>query len=375
MPFLNIEIKASCKDPLFVRQYMQKHGAEFKGTDEQTDTYFIVLNGRLKLREGNIENNLIYYERNNQAGPKSSHFNLVKIEDAKGLKEVLTKSMGIKVVVIKKREIYYIDNVKFHIDEVPGLGSFVEIEAGNVLRDLSEKELKEQCDFYLEELRIKQEDLLISSYSDMLLDQAKLLNSGMEVREPVPVYGKRILSIEEYLEFENDSPEKHEYYQGEIFAMAGAKVAHNMMSGNLYFGLRKRLEGKSCQPFNSDQRIYIPKNTLFTYPDISIVCGDSKTKDNDDYNLLNPSVIIEVLSPSTKRYDRGEKFILYRDIVSLREYILIDSEKVGIEAFRINAGGHWELEEYKSKETTLEIKTVGVIIPLDEIYQGVTVTL
>jgi predicted adenylyl cyclase CyaB len=374
MPFLNIEIKASSKDPLFVREYLQKHGAEFKGTDEQTDTYFKVPNGRLKLREGNIENNLIYYERNNQAGPKSSHFNLVKIEDAKGLKEVLTKSMGIKVVVVKKREIYYIDNVKFHIDEVPGLGSFVEIEAGNVLKDLSEKELKEQCDFYLEELRIKQEDLLISSYSDMLLDQPKPLNLGMEVREPVPAYGKRILSIEEYLEFENDSPEKHEYYQGEIFAMAGAKVSHNIISVNLLGVLQQKLKNKSCQPFNSDQRIYIPGNTLFTYPDISIVCGKVETKDNDDLNILNPSVVVEVLSQSTKRYDRGEKFILYRDIVSLREYILIDSQKVRIEAFRINAGGHWELEEYKSEETTLEIKTVGLSIPVDEIYQGVTLT-
>lgn len=146
MSFLNVEIKAFCSDPLFVRQYLQEHGAEFKGMDEQTDTYFIVPKGRLKLREGNIENNLIYYQRTNQAGPKSSHFNLVKIEDAKGLKEVLTKSMGIKVVVKKKREIYYIGNVKFHIDEVPGLGSFAEIEAGNILKDLSEKELKAQCD-------------------------------------------------------------------------------------------------------------------------------------------------------------------------------------------------------------------------------------
>src|SRR6185503_16492934 len=152
MSHLNVEIKAIVNDPSFVRDYLVNHSAIFNGTDEQTDTYFNINAGRLKLREGNIENNLIFYERNNQAGPKSSHFNLVKIEDAKGLKEVLTKSMGIKVVVKKKREIYYIGNVKFHIDEVPGLGSFAEIEAGNILADLSEKELKEQCDFYLEEL-------------------------------------------------------------------------------------------------------------------------------------------------------------------------------------------------------------------------------
>ena len=173
MSFLNIEIKARCRDSASIHQYLQQHGAEFKGIDLQTDTYFRVNHGRLKLREGNIENNLIYYERTNQAGPKSSHFHLVKVEDAKGLKEVLTKSMGIKVVVKKKREIYYIKNVKFHIDEVPGLGSFVEIEAGNILTDLSQDELKEQCDFYLKEFKISPEALIDVSYSDMLLAEMK----------------------------------------------------------------------------------------------------------------------------------------------------------------------------------------------------------
>ncbi|NJM62532.1 MAG: class IV adenylate cyclase, partial [Oscillatoriales cyanobacterium RU_3_3] len=99
------------------------HNAELKGTDEQTDTYFNVPAGRLKLREGNIENNLIYYERSNQAGPRNSHFHLVKVPDAGALKEVLRKSVGIKTIVKKTREIYYIGNVKFHIDAVPVLGS------------------------------------------------------------------------------------------------------------------------------------------------------------------------------------------------------------------------------------------------------------
>jgi adenylate cyclase class 2 len=171
MPFLNVEIKARCNDPESIRNYLLNHKAELKGTDEQTDTYFNVPNGRLKLREGNIENNLIFYERNNQAGPKSSHFNLVKVEDAKGLKEVLTKSMGVKVVVKKKREIYYIKNVKFHIDEVPGLGAFVEIEAGNILADLSATQLKEQCDHYMKELGINETDLVEISYSDLLLEK------------------------------------------------------------------------------------------------------------------------------------------------------------------------------------------------------------
>ena len=173
MSYLNVEIKAKCTDAAFIRNYLLKAGADFKGVDEQTDTYFNVANGRLKLREGNIENNLIFYERSNQSGPKSSHFQLVKIEDANGLKEVLTKSNGIKVVVKKRREIYYIKNVKFHIDEVPGLGSFIEIEAGNILADLSSDQLKEQCSFYISQFGIKKEDMIESSYSDMLLVEIK----------------------------------------------------------------------------------------------------------------------------------------------------------------------------------------------------------
>ncbi|HQV62227.1 MAG: class IV adenylate cyclase [Chitinophagaceae bacterium] len=169
MTFLNVEIKAKCRNSNRVREYLHNNGAEYRGTDEQTDTYFNVPNGRLKLREGNIENNLIFYDRGNQAGPKDSHFHLVKVEDANGLKEVLTKSNKIKIIVRKRREIYYLANVKFHIDEVPELGSFIEIEAGNILADLSALQLREQCNFYLHELGIENEDLVEVSYSDMLL--------------------------------------------------------------------------------------------------------------------------------------------------------------------------------------------------------------
>jgi predicted adenylyl cyclase CyaB len=169
MSYLNIEIKARCSDPSFIRNYLKTNGADFKGADEQTDTYFNVSNGRLKLREGNIENNLIFYNRTNQAGPKSSHFHLVKIVDAKGLKEVLERSCGIKMIVRKRREIYYIDNVKFHIDDVPGLGSFIEIEAGNILANKPEAELLDQCNFYLKEFGVKEVDLIAESYSDMLM--------------------------------------------------------------------------------------------------------------------------------------------------------------------------------------------------------------
>src|SRR5687767_9995079 len=111
MSFLNVEIKARYSNHGFARKYLMTKAALFKGVDEQTDTYFNVPHGRLKLREGNVENNLIYYERENIAGPKNSHFNLIKIDDAIGLKDALTKSTGIKVVVKKLREIYYIENV------------------------------------------------------------------------------------------------------------------------------------------------------------------------------------------------------------------------------------------------------------------------
>lgn len=169
MPHLNIEIKARCADPSFIRNYLVNNGADFRGVDIQLDTYFKVPTGRLKLREGNIENNLIYYVRSNQPGPKSSHFQLVKIEDAQGLKEALTRSCGIKMIVSKSREIYYLANVKFHIDEVYGLGSFIEIEAGNILADKTEAQLSEQCNFYLKEFAIKEEELIAESYSDMLM--------------------------------------------------------------------------------------------------------------------------------------------------------------------------------------------------------------
>src|SRR5260221_12488404 len=112
----------------------------------------------------------------------------------------------------------------------------------------------------------------------------------MEVKEPAPAYDKRRYSIQEYLDMEKDADQKHEYYQGEIFAMSGAKLQHNIIAVNLISSLKQKLKTGPCRPFNSDQRIHIPQNTLFTYPDISIVCGEIKTLNNDNWNVLNPSV-------------------------------------------------------------------------------------
>jgi Uma2 family endonuclease len=197
----------------------------------------------------------------------------------------------------------------------------------------------------------------------------------MEVNEPEVAYGKARMSIEEYLKIENAADEKSEYYKGEIFAISGAKVPHNTIATNFLGILFNKLKGKKCKPYNSDQRIHIPMNTLFTYPDISIICGEIITLNNDDFNVLNPTVIIEVLSRSTRNYDRGEKFKLYRDIATLKEYILADSESIHIEVFRLNENGHWELEEYNSLSDKVIIKAIDETIALSEIYDGVPIEI
>ena len=169
MNHLNIEIKARCPNPEFVREVLWQENAIFKGIDHQTDTYFNCKYGRLKLREGNIENHLIHYDREDIDGPKKSLVTLYRPEPQSNLKEILTKSMGIFVIVKKKREIYFIENVKFHIDIVENLGSFVEIEAIDSNGNFDANQLKRQCETYMELFEIKNEDLINCSYSDMLL--------------------------------------------------------------------------------------------------------------------------------------------------------------------------------------------------------------
>jgi len=188
------------------------------------------------------------------------------------------------------------------------------------------------------------------------------------VREPVLAYGRKKLTIAEYLEWEADQEEKHEYYQGEIFTMSGPKVPHAKITINLTIELGTRLKGKGCDIFATDLRLHIPGNTLFTYPDISVVCGGVETLNNDDWNLLNPCVIFEVLSPSTRSYDRGMKFGLYRDISSLKEYILVDSEKIKIEAWFLDEDGQWKLQVLEDLEGSLYLRSLSLSVPLREIY-------
>jgi predicted adenylyl cyclase CyaB len=172
MPTL-IEIKAHCSNPLEIRQILESKQADFKGTDHQIDTYFVVPEGRLKLRQGNIENTFIHYNRNNQAGPKKSEVSLYKPIDDEALKNTLLSALEVLVVVDKMRHIYFIDNVKFHVDEVIGLGSFTEIEAIDEDGSIEESELLRQCQQYMKLLDIKDADLVEVSYSDLLLKKNK----------------------------------------------------------------------------------------------------------------------------------------------------------------------------------------------------------
>ncbi|OYT41392.1 adenylate cyclase [Candidatus Pacearchaeota archaeon ex4484_26] len=169
MSHINIEIKAKLRNQKRIKEILKSRNADFKGIDHQIDTYFNVNFGRLKLREGDIENYLIYYAREDKYGPKQSNVILHELNSDSPLKEILTKSLGVLVIVDKKREIYFIDNVKFHLDDVQGLGKFVEIEAIDKQGNIGKEELLEQCNFYLDLLKISEKDLISVSYSDLLL--------------------------------------------------------------------------------------------------------------------------------------------------------------------------------------------------------------
>lgn len=171
MSHLDVEIKAKCSDHNKVRDILKSKFADFKGIDHQIDTYFKVNSGRLKLREGNIENHLIYYDRENKEGPKESNVILFKNSPDSTLKDILMAANGSLVVVDKKREIYFIDNIKFHIDIVKDLGSFVEIEAIDKDGSIGKEKLYTQCKEYMKLFSILDSDLISVSYSDLLLQK------------------------------------------------------------------------------------------------------------------------------------------------------------------------------------------------------------
>ena len=182
---------------------------------------------------------------------------------------------------------------------------------------------------------------------------------------------KRRVTPEEYLAQERLASHKSEYYRGEVFAMAGAKYPHNRVKDNLAYELRARLKNGPCVPLTSDQRVHVPANTLYTYPDIVVVCGKPVFQDDSDDVLLNPRVIIEVLSDSTSSYDRGGKFKLYQKLESLEEYILVEQDEARVECFAKQSDHQWLLSTYSGLDQEMLITCLQVRIPLAAVYEGV----
>lgn len=181
----------------------------------------------------------------------------------------------------------------------------------------------------------------------------------------------KYVTEEEYLSFERQAEDRHEYYKGEIFLMSGASFKHNIIEDNLRVFIGSYLKGKKCRSFGSNLRIHIPKNTLYTYPDILIVCDDPKFADGEFDSLLNPAVIIEILSPSTGNYDRGAKFDLYREIETLKEYILIESAATHVINYIKNEDFTWTLKETKNPNDTFLISSINYHCLVSDIYTGV----
>ena len=182
---------------------------------------------------------------------------------------------------------------------------------------------------------------------------------------------KKYISPEEYLKLERGSETKHEYFNGEIFAMSGASINHNMITVNLIRILSTELMGTSFMTFGSDMRVYIAENGLYTYPDVSVFSGEVKLLDDEEDTALYPKVIFEVLSKSTNDYDRGGKFKLYRDIPSLKDYILVAQDVVNVEHFRKQSDGKWLLEEFKSLNAKIELTSIGCVLKLIDLYRGI----
>ena len=183
--------------------------------------------------------------------------------------------------------------------------------------------------------------------------------------------GKATISESEYLELERKAFEKSEYYRGEIFAMAGATIEHNAIVGALIGELYSFLKGKSCKVYPSDLRVYNAANSLYTYPDVTIVCGKEEYLDDQFDTVLNPTIIFEVLSGSTEDYDRGTKFKLYRSIPSLQNYVLVSSTELLAEVYT-RSGDSWILTTSKTKEEHIHISAIGYDLALADVYAQVS---
>jgi Uma2 family endonuclease len=180
-------------------------------------------------------------------------------------------------------------------------------------------------------------------------------------------HSQRHYSEDDYFAVEASSGIKHEFYQGEIFAIAGASLAHNHLSANVLTLLRGSVRPKGWSAFGSDLRVKTPDG-LFTYPDVMVVCGSiSLIQDRPD-TVTNPSVIVEVLSDATRDYDRGEKFTLYQAIPTLEEYLLIEQDRVWVEHWQRQPSGDWTMQTYGALDAIVSLPTLGITLPLREVY-------
>jgi len=180
---------------------------------------------------------------------------------------------------------------------------------------------------------------------------------------------KTFLTPEQYLEAEREAEYKSEYYQGEMFAMAGAGEAHNQLVTNLVIGLGSQLRSRPCRVYSNDMRVRVSATGLYTYPDVVVVCGERRFLDERRDTLLNPSLLVEVLSPSTEAYDRGKKFEHYRSIESLREYLLVASDRVHADLYTRQPDGRWLLTSADRLEDSLDLQSVGCRIALLDLYE------
>ena len=176
----------------------------------------------------------------------------------------------------------------------------------------------------------------------------------------------------EYLAYERQAEYKSEFLNGELFAMTGASRRHNIITLNVGSELRVQLEGRSRETYSSDMRVHNPDTGLYSYPDVVVICGKPEFKDEHGDLLLNPTVLIEVLSPSTERHDRGAKFGHYRRLHSLQEYVLITQEKPFIECYvRQENSQFWMLSDIEGLEASVELSSIGCTLSLAEVYDKV----
>jgi Uma2 family endonuclease len=188
------------------------------------------------------------------------------------------------------------------------------------------------------------------------------------VKEPAPKYN--YISPDEYLAMERASDEKHEYYDGYIHAMSGARLKHNQITGNLVAEIGNFLKGKECQILPSDMRVSTPNRSNYLYPDATIVCGEPELEDDHFDTLINPTVVFEIWSPSTQKNDVGYKIIYYQSIPSLKEYIMIDSAKRFAQTVRKQDDGAWRFEDITESAARILIQTISFNISFDDIYRN-----